>query len=104
MEEGRTAKEAAHESLTLQKVGGYRSGPGGGGAQICGGLGEQVPTRSDGETTDRGLHMSRKGAGECCLLREAAGVAWPRTGLQHNIVATESSRTVGGLGTGGGQA
>ena len=26
-------------------------------------------------------------------------VAWPRTGLQRNIVAAEFSRTEGGLGT-----
>ncbi len=40
MEEGRTAEKAVAESLSRQRVSGYISGPHGGGAQICGRIGE----------------------------------------------------------------
>ena len=36
--------------------------------------------------------------------KEETDAAWPRTRLQHDIVAPELSSTVGGLERGGGQA
>jgi hypothetical protein len=48
--------------------------------------------------------MSRNGAREKLPSKEETDAVWPRTRLQHIIVAPELFRTVEGLGTGGGQA
>ena len=84
---------------TRQWVGGYKSGPLTGGVLICGRIGATAPTRSDGEISDRGQYMSRRGARECCLSRERLAPC-SRGEAATSITASEPSRTEGGLGTG----
>jgi hypothetical protein len=69
------------------------------GVLICGRIGATAPTRSDGEISDRGQHMSRRGARECCLSRERLAPCG-RGEAATSITTSEPSRTEGGLGTG----